>query len=110
MIFKTVKNPMTWDMGHPAGREPGALIRDLGHSVGREPGPLLRAKRGLITKATVYPAPGSTPMSLQDGSDLHEPQAQAMSRSVSRSELSLVLNVTVISMPQLSRESTILNL
>ena len=25
---------MTWDMGHPAGREPGALIRDLGHSVG----------------------------------------------------------------------------
>ena len=49
---------MTWDMGHPAGREPGALIRDLGHSVGREPGPLLRAKRGLITKATVYPATG----------------------------------------------------
>ena len=47
---------MTWDMGHPAGREPGALIRDLGHSVGREPGPLFRAKRGLIIKATVYPA------------------------------------------------------
>ena len=46
---------MTWDMGHPAGREPGALIRD---SVGREPGPLFRAKRGLITKAIVslYPA------------------------------------------------------
>ena len=49
---------MTWDMGHPAGREPAVLIRDLGPSLGREPGPLLRAKRGLITKATVYPATG----------------------------------------------------
>ena len=48
VIFKTAKNPMTWDMGHPAGREPGALIRDLGHSVGREPGPLLRDRTDQI--------------------------------------------------------------
>ena len=100
---------MTWDthrLGTVGDFQNCEKPNDLGHGT---PGGT-RAGSPDPRLGTLGGAGAGTPAPRQDGSDLHEPQAQAMSRSVSRSELSLVLNVTVISMPQLSRESTILNL
>ena len=100
---------MTWDtqrLGTVGDFQNCEKPNDLGHGT---PGGT-RAGSPDPRLGTLGGAGAGTPAPRQDGSDLHEPQAQAMSRSVSRSELSLVLNVTVISMPQLSRDSTILHL
>ena len=99
---------MTWDtqrLGTVGDFQNCEKPNDLGHGT---PGGT-RAGSPDPRLGTLGGAGAGTPAPRQDGSDLHEPQAQAMSRSVSRSELSLVLNVTVISMPQLNRESIILN-